>query len=718
MARKKNQKKNRKTFRKTRNPGRFSLSGETKRLIWGILLLLIAIILTFSFFDLAGIAGKALMRGLFFLIGKTVFIIPLIFVIAGGIFLTTKYKKFLLPVILAILLLILGVSGILGSLNSVQKLEGGWIGYIFSLSLLKLFGFWVTQIISGALIVIGGLIFWQFFKRPISLKHPEAEVLEKEPPKPSFIKRIFRPKFKVKEIPPFASKEAIQVEPQSSGFPELKTKALEPSVISSPAGYQFPPLDLLEADRGEPSSGDIKVNSVIIKKTLQNFDIPVEMSEVNIGPTVTQYTLKPAEGVKLAKITVLSNDISLALAAHPIRIEAPIPGKALVGIEVPNKVRMRVRLRNLFSLPEFQNYPSNLAITLGKDVTGKAVFTDLGKMPHLLVAGATGTGKTIYLNSLILSLLYRNGPEILKFILIDPKRVEFSVYEDFPHLLTPVIYDAQKTVNVLKWLTLEMERRFEVLAEAKTRDITLYNEAALKGGDHLMPYIILIIDELADLMAARGKEVEVGIVRLAQMARAVGIHLVVATQRPSVEVITGLIKANITSRIAFQVASQIDSRTIIDMAGAEKLLGLGDLLYLSAETAKPRRMQGAYVSEKEVKRVMEFFKKKGMPPILKNELEENLKEELEKGEIGETGERAESFFRGEDPLYEEAKRLVIRSRKASASLLQRYLRIGYARAARLIDILEERGVVGPGEGAKPRQVYIKTEEEEDGWKKV
>ena len=718
MARKKNQKLRRKTFGKTKNPGRLVLSGEIKRLIWGILLLLIAIILTFSFADKAGIAGKALMRGLFFLIGKTVFIIPLIFVIAGGIFLTTKYKKFLLPVILAILLLILGVSGILGSLNSAQKLEGGWIGHIFSLSLLKLFGFWVTQIISGALIVIGGLIFWQFFKPSLLPSKTEEEKLEKEPPKPSFIKRIFRPKFKVKEIPPFASKSTVQIEPQS-GFPELKTKASEPSVISSPAGYQFPPLGLLEVDRGEPSSGDIKVNSAIIKKTLQNFDVPVEMSEVNIGPTVTQYTLKPAEGVKLSKITVLSNDISLALAAHPIRIEAPIPGKALVGIEIPNKVRTRVRLRNLFSLPEFQNYPSNLAITLGKDVTGKAVFTDLGKMPHLLVAGATGTGKTIYLNSLILSLLYRNGPEILKFILIDPKRVEFSAYQDLPHLLTPVIYDAQKTVNVLKWLTLEMERRFEVLAEAKTRDITLYNETASKGGDHLMPYIILIIDELADLMAARGKEVEVGIVRLAQMARAVGIHLVVATQRPSVEVITGLIKANITSRIAFQVASQIDSRTIIDMAGAEKLLGLGDLLYLSAETAKPRRMQGAYVSEKEVKRVMEFFKKKGLPPIFKNELEENLKAELEKGEIDETGKRTESFFREEeDPLYEEAKKLVIRSRKASASLLQRYLRIGYARAARLIDILEEKGVVGPGEGAKPRQVYIKTEEEEDGWKKL
>jgi S-DNA-T family DNA segregation ATPase FtsK/SpoIIIE len=414
--------------------------------------------------------------------------------------------------------------------------------------------------------------------------------------------------------------------------------------------------------------------------------------------------------------------LALALAAHPIRIEAPIPGKPLVGIEIPNKIRTKVRLRNLISFPEFQNQPANLSIVLGRDVAGDAIFTDLGKMPHLLVAGATGTGKTIYLNSLILSLLYRNSPEILRFILIDPKRVEFPVYQELPHLLTPVIYDPQKTVIVLKWLTSQMERRFEILAEAKTRDIALYNEIVLKQGNHLMPYIIFIIDELADLMAARGKEIEAGIVRLAQMARAVGIHLVVATQRPSVEVITGLIKANITSRIAFQVASQVDSRTILDTGGAEKLLGLGDLLYLSAETVKPKRIQGAYVSEKEVKRVMEFFKKKGLPPIFKNDLEESLKTELEKAETGEISEKGESFFEGEDPLYEEAKRLVIRSRKASASLLQRYLRIGYARAARLIDILEEKGVVGPGEGAKPREVYFQEGEGEgeknDEWQKV
>ena len=322
---------------------------------------------------------------------------------------------------------------------------------------------------------------------------------------------------------------------------------------------------------------------------------------------------------------------------------------------------------------------------------------------------------TIFLNSLIVSLLYRNSPEILRFILIDPKRVEFPVYNELPHLLCPVILESQKTINALKWLTQEMERRFDLLSEAKARDIAGYNEMAFKNQTPAMPYIVLIIDELADLMAARGKEVEVGIVRLAQMARAVGIHLVVATQRPSVEVITGLIKANITSRVTFQVASQVDSRTVLDMAGAEKLLGLGDLLFVSAEISKPVRVQGAYVSEKEVKKVANWIKSKapeGKPSVpsgagkIEEEIFKNaLSEDLAKGlEVPET--EIESFYYGEDPLYEEAKRLVIEARKASASLLQRRLRVGYARAARLIDMLEERGVVGPADGAKPREVYI------------
>ena len=523
----------------------------------------------------------------------------------------------------------------------------------------------------------------------------------------SIIKRMFSPSLKIKAIPSLER----EVKPEKETLEKEKIKPEEIGVAREKRGeYTFLPLDLLEEEKGMPSGGDTKTNAAIIKKTLENFGISAEMGEINIGPTVTQYTLKPAEGIKLSKITSLSNDLALALAAHPIRIEAPIPGKSLVGIEVPNKVRTLVRLRDLFSLPQFKNSPSPLTIALGRDVSGNPVFSDLAKMPHLLVAGATGTGKTIFLNSLILSLVYRNSPEILNFILIDPKRVEFPVYNDLPHILNDVIFDVQKTVNSLKWLIEEMERRFEILALSQTRDITGYNRMAFERKTEPMPYIVLIIDELADLMAARGKEIEAAVVRLAQMARAVGIHLVLATQRPSTEVITGLIKANITSRVTFQVASQIDSRTVIDTAGAEKLLGQGDMLFLSTETLKPKRIQGAFVSEKEVKRVVEFLKSKYQNQKVKIESLERKLAETE----GEIEIPKETEF-DEDPLYEEAKRVVIEAKKASASLLQRRLKIGYARAARLLDILEKRGVVGPAQGAKPREVYFN---EEEGWEKI
>jgi S-DNA-T family DNA segregation ATPase FtsK/SpoIIIE len=461
-----------------------------------------------------------------------------------------------------------------------------------------------------------------------------------------------------------------------------------------------------------PTSGDVKINQAIIKKTLQNFDIPVEMAEVNIGPTVTQYTFKPAEGVKLSKISGLSNDLSLALAAYPIRIEAPVPGRSLVGIEIPNRIRAKVRLRDLISNPIFQTSPANLNLILGRDVSGSAVYSDLAKMPHMLVAGSTGSGKTIFLNTLILSLIYRNSPEMMKFILVDPKRVEFPVYNDLPHLLAPVILDAHRAVNSLRWLISEMERRFQVLSAVKARDIISYNQQ-ISDKSELLPYIVLVVDELADLMAAKGKEMEAGIVRLAQMSRAVGIHLVLATQRPSVEVITGLIKANITSRVTFQVASQVDSRTIIDMAGAEKLLGQGDMLFLSSELGKPRRIQGSYLSDKEVKRVANYIKSKNERSedfAISDDFLNNQREDSQRGLDMQEGEFSGSY--GEDALYEDAKRVVIESKKASASLLQRRLRIGYARAARLIDILEERGVVGPGEGAKPREVYGESLEQE------
>jgi len=708
MAKKKNQRKNKK-------PSGFILPPEIKKYIFGVVMILLAVILTLSFFDLAGVAGKKIFFFLDFLIGRTVFILPLILFLGGLVFFVTIYERFLGGMLISIFILILGTSGFLECLKPSQK-YGGWLGHILTFPFLKLFGILVTQITFAIFIAIGVLIFWYLLKKP-TIK----EVIPETEKKPSIFRRIFTPSFKVREIPPTLEKELkVQKEPVL----ELKAKGIPPAEAKMMAEYQMPPLELLESERGQPSAGDIRQNSLIIKKTLENFQIPVEMGEINIGPTVTQYTLKPAEGIKLSKITSLSNDLALALASHPIRIEAPIPGRPLVGIEVPNRVRTLVRLRDLISNPQFQNSPSNLTFSLGRDVSGNPVYADLARMPHLLVAGSTGTGKTIFLNSLILSLLYRNSPQILRFILIDPKRVEFPVYNELPHLLSPVIYDAQKTINALKWLIAEMEKRFELLAEAKARDIASYNQIVAENSkleiqnskSEVMPYIVLIVDELADLMAARGKEVEAGIVRLAQMARAVGIHLVVATQRPSVEVITGLIKANITSRITFQVASQVDSRTVLDMAGAEKLLGLGDMLFVSAEISKPRRIQGAYVSEKEVKKVVNYIKSKIKDQKLKMEegiFENRLAEDLERG-LEIPAAELEEIFPAEDPLYKEAKKVVIEARKASASLLQRKLRIGYARAARLIDMLEERGVVGPSQGAKPREVYF----EKEDWQKI
>ena len=678
---------------------------KIKKQIFGVIVFLLAIIVIFSFFDRAGFAGNIIKQGLFMLIGRTIFLLPLVLVLGGLIFILTPYNKFLRGGLIGAFLLVLGISALFEILNPDLRF-GGYLGLV-SRPFLKFFGFWVSEIIFAGVILVGTLIFWHLLGQPWPKKSREKEtpkaVQFSEPAKTSFIKKLFLPKFKIREIEP---------------GPEPVVAKIKTIVPAAPASilpkykYQIPPFDLLEGDKGTPSAGDIRMNSAIIKKTLENFNIPVEMSEINIGPTVTQYTLKPADGIKLTKITALSNDLALALANHPIRIEAPIPGKALVGVEVPNKVRVQVRLKNLISNAQFQNSPAGLPLCLGNDVSGNPTYADLAKMPHLLVAGSTGTGKTIFLNSLIMSLLYRNSPEMLRLIMIDPKRVEFPVYNDLPHLLCPVILDPQKTINALKWLVGEMERRFGVLSAERTRDIKGYNEVALKKEIPPLPYIVLIVDELADLMAARGKEMEAGIVRLAQMARAVGIHLVLATQRPSVEVITGLIKANITSRITFQVASQVDSRTVLDAAGAEKLLGAGDLLFLSAEVIKPKRIQGAFVSEKEVKRTVAWINEanakleveKIEEGVLENQMSQDLSRALE------TPESEFDGFYGEDPLYEEAKRQVIEAKKASASLLQRRLRIGYARAARLLDMLEDKGIIGPSDGAKPREIRFASEQ--------
>lgn len=701
----------------------FGLPHGAKKLVMGILVFILAIIFALSFFEMAGAGGKAMMTVFTFLVGKAVFAFPLILILGGLVFFQTGYEKFLGPAVLAIIILIMGLAGILELLDPGQR-NGGTAGFILTWPALKVFGDLVAKIIFSGIIMAGFSIFWFLAReqKPKETVKPEKEEeLEK---KPSLLKAIFVPQFKVKDLEQ-KPKETPRIQ-----APIVDLKASDVIARAMPSEYKLPPLDLLESEKGKPSAGDTVTNSSIIKRTLENFGLKVDMSEINVGPAVTQYTLKPADGIKLSKITGLSNNLSLALASHPIRIEAPIPGKALVGIEIPNKERCKVRLKDMFSTQDFQNSSANLLLALGRDVSGTPCYADIARMPHLLVAGSTGTGKTVFLNNLILSLLYRNSPETLRLILIDPKRVEFSAYKELPHLLTPVIFDAQKTINALKWLISEMERRFDVLSGNGSRDIISYNEKVIKEDKDLcLPYIVLIIDELADLMAARGREMEAGIVRLAQMARAVGIHLVLATQRPSVEVITGLIKANVTSRVTFQVASQIDSRTVLDAAGAEKLLGAGDLLFISGEITKPKRIQGAYVAEKEVKKAIDFIKAQGAKlkaqqldaGILENHLAQDLAQSLESAT-----QESSSFNDIEDSLYEDAKKTVIDARKASASLLQRRLRIGYARAARLIDILESKGVVGPGEGAKPREILIQVvdssaadiEEEGGEWEKV
>jgi S-DNA-T family DNA segregation ATPase FtsK/SpoIIIE len=468
--------------------------------------------------------------------------------------------------------------------------------------------------------------------------------------------------------------------------------------------WQFPSLDILGySDSTKAESGNIGKNVDVIKKTLKDFGIDVSMHEVNVGPTLTQYTLKPAEGVKLTNITARANDVALALAAHPIRIEAPIPGKSLVGIEVPNKVSATVSLREVLEAPEYKDMESPLSLGLGRDVAGKAIAIDLKKMPHLLVAGATGSGKSVCINALLVNLLYRNSPVDLRLLLIDPKRVEFTEYNGIPHLLTSVVTETDRTISSLRWAVSEMERRYQLLASNNRRNIDAFNDNP-PDGQAKLPYILVVIDELADLMSQAANEVEGSIVRIAQMARAVGMHLVVATQRPSVDVITGLIKANIPARIAFAVPSVADSRTILDQGGADKLLGRGDMLLLTSETPQPKRIQGAYLKDKEIHAVTAFVKEQA--PAVYDESIQTYRSGVRDGVHGGISDGGE----GDDELYNEAKELVMQAGKASASLLQRRLKVGYARAARLLDLLENEGVIGPADGAKPRDVLIQPDE--------
>ncbi len=703
MSRNKNKNRN----GKSRDSFRVDMRPETKKSITAILLLGFAVLLMLAAFSKAGPLGDVLFRGLGKLFGWGYYLIPsMAFLVAILFFLTREEKFFRLTFIGAGLSIIFG----LGIIDLFLPERGGLVGNLVG-ALEAPFGKIAAAVLTITFALISLLI--TFNASLLLKKRTKEDGKEKEEKEMDDHIIIKSPQESPKAKNGKEEKEELQ-EDEESEPEEVEPIIAEPTESKRRAGHQQrqhknyvpPPISLLKSSTEKPTSGDLRANANIIKRTLEGFGIAVEMSEINIGPKVTRYTLKPAEGVKLTRITALSPDLSLALAAHPIRIEAPIPGKSLVGIEVPNKTAALVRLGNLMGYEEFAT-STQLVFPLGRDVSGEAIFVDIEKMPHLLVAGSTGSGKSIAIHSILTSLLYKNGPENLRLILIDPKRVELSVYEGIPHLVSPVITEAKKSVGVFRWAIAEMERRYETLLKGGARDIKSYNK---NHKDDLLPYIVIVVDEMADLMASYGRDVESSIVRLAQMARATGIHLILSTQRPSVEVITGLIKANITGRIALQVASQIDSRTIIDMSGAEKLLGGGDLLFVSGELSKPKRVQCAYISEEEVKQVTDFIRDNNEAII---ETEEAVEEAIA-GMVPENRDNKEIFDEylesdDDDDLYGEAVQIVREAEKASASLLQRRLKVGYARAARLLDMMEAKGIIGPGDGAKPREILIDKE---------
>jgi len=713
------------------------LKTETKHGIKAVVFFVFALFFLMSAFNVAGVAGRFTYEKLHYLLGIGYILLPALFVLLGSSFLKSQNPD------IGWTRTISGIMFLLASLGMIDvtmgEYSGGLLGRILSAPFVSLLDVYASMIFLSAILIISILLMFDtrpligpFFKKILAFfvnkkkgKIVSKEELENEEEVSTSLldeegegggnskKSLLR------------SNNDWSAPPQKGGEEneEIPIKKRRSGLIST---YTPPPLSLLEEDKGKPNTGDVKANSNIIRRTLANFGIEVEMDEITIGPTVTRYALKPAEGIKLSRIVGLQNDLALALAAHPIRIEAPIPGKSLVGIEIPNRSKSIVGLATLLADDKFQNSPKPLTIALGREISGRAVFGNLAKMPHVLVAGTTGSGKSVAIHSMITSLLYRNGPDDLKFIMIDPKRVELTLYNNIPHLLTPVITEAKKIILALKWAAKEMDRRYDILEAESVRDIESYHynvwgkkpKRTEKNGEGVeveidadrLPYIIIIIDELADIMSSYPRELEAAIVRLAQMSRAVGIHLILSTQRPEVNIITGLIKANIPARVALKVSSQVDSRTILDAGGAEKLLGAGDMLYSSGE-AQPERLQSAFISESEVKKVVKY-----LADAYQDEVSEEIA--LTAGSISTDKSIFESALEDDagddDEMYEEARQCVIEAGKASTSYLQRKLKLGYARAARLMDRLEERGVIGPGDGAKPRDVLEKITRDETG----
>ncbi len=679
-----------------------------------------------AIFGAAGPVGSAIFNTSYAIVGVGAFVLPIALILVGVY--AGFGKAFLAPLTTSGLVLVLvSVLAFAGIFPEAQF--GGIAGTSLGGALAGFFGFWGAVVLLIAALAIGlalivdlemiGSFLGEQAYRVYERWHAPAneDDFEEFDGSPSTVRAE-------------AEEEASDADSSSRPLPEREpivtmfnrpldapaSSAASTGIANFDAEYTAPSLSILGADRGRPGVGDIKANANIIKRTFQNFGIQLEMDEVSVGPTVTRYAVKPAEGVRLSKIVSLAGNLELALAAHPVRIEAPIPGKSLVGIEVPNTTKAMVGLGGLLSSPEWNESNKPLLAAVGRDITGTPHYVNIAKMPHGLVAGATGSGKSVAIHAIITSLLYRNGPNQLRFIMIDPKRVELTGYNGIPHLLTPVITDPKKTILSLKWAAKEMERRYNILENSRVRDIdsyhaTIYEPAKAKhtGDDadlpEAMPFIVIVIDELADIMQSYPRELEASIVRLAQMSRAVGIHLLLSTQRPSVNVITGLIKANVPTRMALQVASQIDSRTILDASGAETLLGAGDMLYQGSDMQKPVRLQTAYISEQEMKKVVDYIKKNNAGDLSSIDLGGNGVSVSDAGDV--IGLANGSFDDSEDvddDLYDEARRAVEEAGRASTSYLQRKLKIGYSRAARLMDVLEAKGVIGPADGSKPREV--------------
>ncbi len=638
---------------------------------------------------------------LFELFGWTSFSAPVVFFVVGLVLQKVRWSFGQTNVLLGLVLIILALSGLTGA---VKPYQAGSIG----LNLWVQLASFVTNIGAAALLsgvfLVGLVVLFNASLDQIFGIFASLFGLVQKMWQPIFN----RPRtFEAKNIPIRVSGVDERVKPRVGVAKEVSKEAiLADTLVQNVAGaskiWKYPPLSLLSDKVGSAANrGDVKKNVSIIEKTLDSFGIQAKVAEVNGGPAVTQYALEISAGTKISKIANLQHDIALALATPTgtVRIEAPIPGKSLVGIEVPNHSLEIVGLKNVLASEEMGKHKSKLAVALGKDTSSKPMVVDLDRMPHCLIAGTTGSGKSIMLNAFITSLLFRNSPDELKLLLIDPKRVELTNYNGIPHLLTPVITEPEKILSSLKWAMAEMDRRYKLFQSVGVRNIQAYNELS---GFQALPYIIILIDELADLMMFAPVEVEDAITRIAQLARATGIHLVISTQRPSVDVITGLIKANIPCRIAFNVSSMIDSRVILDGPGAEKLLGRGDMLFLPPDASKPIRIQGVYVQDAEINNLIRFLRDCGIAPQYTAEVTE-----MPLGRWNGKGGDGSA----KDELFEEAVRTVCQYDRASASLLQRRLRVGYARAARIIDELQDAGIIGPGEGSKPRDVLVRNAEE-------